>query len=181
MLKYDSGGYTAFTETYGDYFVWGYRLGGDTGVLLSSSRFSSQQVESYGIEATLEVLFVEVSKTWAKDFRTFSADTAMKLLGYDTLSDRNWAAAVTTTAADGGGGGGLAALVETMGGITRDAHNLVERTWEALEAQGLKDGDELTHEQCESLTGNGLAVELVLLPMSALRDVARWTTERDVI
>lgn len=174
MLKYD-GGYTAFTEKYGDYFVWGYRLGGDTGLLLSSSSFSSRQVESYGIEATLEVLDIEVGKkTWARDFRTFSAGKAMRLLGYDTLSDGHWN---VTTAEDGG----MAALVERMDGATRDAHDLWTRAWAALEAQGLEDGDELTHEQCEFLTGSGLAVELVLLPMSALRDVARWTTERDVI
>lgn len=171
-LKYD-GGYAAFTEKYGDYFVWGYRLGGDTGLLLSSSSFSSKKVESYGIEATLEVLFIEVSKKWTKDFRTFSAGKSMRLLGYDTLSDMNWN---VTTAEDG-----IAALVERMDGITLDAHNILERTLKILEAQNLHDGDELTHEQCEFLTGSGLAVELVLLPMSALRDVARWTTEHDVI
>lgn len=172
MLKYD-GGYAAFTEKYGDYFVWGYRLGGDTGLLLSSSSFATKRVESYGIQATLEVLFVEVSKTWTKDFRTFSAGKSMRLLGYDTLSDSNWN---VTTAQDG-----IAALVERMDGITLDAHNILERTLQVLAAQGMKEGDELTHEQCEFLTGSGVAVELVLLPMSALRDVARWTTERDVI
>lgn len=172
MLRYD-GGYAAFTEKYGDYFVWGYRLGGDTGLLLSSSSFSSKTVESYGIKATVEVLFIEVSKTWTKDFHTFSAGKSMRLLGYDTLSDMNWN---VTTAEDG-----IAALVERTDGITLDAHNILERTLKILEAQNMNDGDELTHAQCEFLTGSGLAVELVLLPMSALRDVARWTTEHDVI
>lgn len=45
----------------------------------------------------------------------------------------------------------------------------------------MTDGEDLTHEQCEYLSGRDITVELVLLPMLALRDVARWTSERDVL
>lgn len=172
MLKY-GGGYKAFIEQYGDYFVWGYRLGGDTGLMLSSSSFSSKKVESYGITATVEVLFVEASKTWTKDFHSFSAGRAMRLIGYDTLSDMNWK--LSTEESD------MGALAKQAERIMLDSQNILERVLRVLEAKGMADGDELSHEQCEFLTGSGVAVELVLLPMSSLRDVARWTTEHDVI
>ncbi|KAF2151441.1 hypothetical protein K461DRAFT_295497 [Myriangium duriaei CBS 260.36] len=171
-LKYD-GGYEAFTETYGDYFVWGYRIGGDTGLMLSSSSFSNKKVESYGITATVEVLFVEVSKTWTKDIHSFSAGKSMRLLGYDTLTDQTWN---VTTAENG-----IRALADRAEHIILRSQSVLERTLEALEKQNMADGDEISNEQCDFLTGNGLVVELVLLPMSALRDVARWTTERNVI
>lgn len=172
MLKY-GGGYEAFTEKYGDYFVYGYRLGGDTGLLVSSSSFSNKKVEAYDIKATLEVVMIETSKTWTKNFHTFAAGKSMRLLGYDTLSDRNWN---VTTAEDG-----IGALVEQADIIVLESQNILERTLKLLEAQKIADGDELSHEQCDFLTGNGVAVELVLLPMSSMRDVARWTTEHDVI
>ncbi|KAF3762919.1 hypothetical protein M406DRAFT_357636 [Cryphonectria parasitica EP155] len=173
MLKY-GGGYEAFTEKYGDYFVWGYRLGGDTGLMISSKSFSTKKDESYGITLTVEVLLIEVSETWTKDIHSFSAGKSMRLVGYDTLSDTNWN--VTTTAESG-----ITALVDGTREVILASQNILERTLKELEKQNMADGDDLSHEQCEFLTGSGLAVELVLLPMSALRDVARWTTEKNVI
>lgn len=172
MLKY-GGGYDAFTKIYGDYFVCGYRLGGDTGLLISNSSFSNKKDESYGITATIEVLFVETSKTWTKNIHSFAAGKSMKLLGYDTLSVKDWN---VTTAEDG-----IEILVDRAEGIMLESQNILERTLKLLDELGIADGDHLSHEQCEYLTGNGVAVELVLLSMSAIRDVARWITEHDVI
>ena len=45
----------------------------------------------------------------------------------------------------------------------------------------MTDGDSLSNEQCDYLSNKGVVVELVLLPMSAMKDVARWTTEHDII
>jgi len=173
MLKY-GGGYAAFTEKYGDYFVWGYRIGGDTGVMISSSSFSEKKVESWGIEVKVEVLLVEVSHTWTKDFHSFSAGKSMKVLGYDTLSNRNWN---VKTAEDGS----IKTLVEQTGEIISSSQNIHKRVLKLLEGQGMADGDSLSHEQCDFLSSKGAVVELVLLPMTAMRDVARWTTENDVI
>lgn len=88
-IKY-GGGYEGLCERYGDYYVSGYRLGGDTGILMSASGQRREQVDKYGITATVEVLFVEVSKTWEKDFRTFSSGRQVRLLGYDTLDAKSW-------------------------------------------------------------------------------------------
>ena len=173
MLKY-GGGYKAFTEKYGDYFVWGYRLGGDTGLVISSSAFEKKKVEQYGIKLTVEVLLVEVSHTWTKDFHTFSAGKKMRLLGYDTLSDTNWNVSMEAT-------GDIEKLAKQAEEIVQRSQDLLPRSIQLLESQGMFHGDHLTNEQCDFLTSNGIAAELVLLPMSALRDVARWTTERNII
>lgn len=173
MLKY-GGGYKAFTEKYGDYFVWGYRLGGDTGIMISSSAFEKKKVEKYGIKLTVEVLFVEMSHTWTKDFHTFSAGKKMRLLGYDTLSDTNWNATMEAS-------GDIEKLSDKAAEVILRSQSLLERSIKTLEDHGMFNGDHLTNSQCDLLTGRGIAVELVLLPMSALRDVARWTTERNVI
>lgn len=173
MLKY-GGGYKAFTEKYGDYFVWGYRLGGDTGLMVSSSSFSTKKVESYSIKATVEVLFVEESHTWTKDFHSFDAGKSMKVLGYDTLSNRSWS--VPNPEHDS-----INALLGQTADIVLNSQNVLERVLKLLEEQKMTDGDSLSNEQCDYLTSNGVVVELVLLPMSAMRDVARWTTEHDVI
>jgi hypothetical protein len=172
-LKYGCG-YEAFTEKYGDYFLWGYRIGGDTGVMISSASFSEKKVESWGIEAKAEVLLVEVSHTWTKDFHSFAAGKSMKILGYDTLSNRNWN---VKTAEDGS----INTLLEQTGEIVLNSQNILERVLSFLQEHGMADGDSLSNEQCDFLTSNGAVVELLLLPMTAMRDVARWTTENDVI
>lgn len=173
MLKY-GGGYQAFTEKYGDYFVWGYRLGGDTGLMVSSSSFSTKKVESYGIKATVEVLLAEVSHTWTKDFHAFEAGKSIRVLGYDTLSNRNWS---VTTAEDGS----IDALLRQTEEIILNSQNILERVLKILREQKMTDGDSLSNEQCDYLSNKGVVVELVLLPMSAMKDVARWTTEHDII
>ncbi|KAH7376389.1 hypothetical protein B0T11DRAFT_324292 [Plectosphaerella cucumerina] len=173
MLKY-GGGYKAFTDKYGDYFLWGYRLGGDTGLMLSSSAFEKEVVEQYSIKAALKVLFIEVSHTWAKNFHTFSASKRMRLLGYDTLSDTNWNVTQESPL-------DMQNLSSQAKEVILRSQNLLERSMKLLENQGMHDGDHLSNSQCDFLTNVGMVVELVLLPMSSLRDVARWTTERNVI
>lgn len=172
LLKY-GGGYEAFTQKYGDYFVWGFRLGGDTGLMLSSSSFLTESVDSYSIKATLEVLFIEASTTWTKDLRSFDAGKAMKLVGYDTLGDKNWNIATSN--------GDLVELSTEAEKAILQSQNIHERTLQLLKERGMVHGHELTHEQCDFLSSEGVVVEIVLLPMAAVRDVSRWTTERDVI
>jgi hypothetical protein len=94
MIKH-GGGYAKFCERYGDYYLAGYRIGGETGILLSTLSFSSRTDETYGVKATLKVLFVEASKTWTKDFHESSLGQLVKLLGYDTLQGQNWNSSTT--------------------------------------------------------------------------------------
>lgn len=171
-IKY-GGGYKAFCEKYGDYYLAGYRIGGDTGLLISSSSFRTKKVETYGVTVTVEVLFIEASKTWTKDFYDFSAGRSLKLLGYDTVDGVNWK---STTE-----GSGVDAVRSDALSIMKNAQCILNRVEDTLDRLGLKDQQDLTTAQCDALTQAGVVVELILLPISSIRDVVRWRIENDVI
>ena len=156
---------------------------------LKSSRSFQEEVDTYGVTATVEVLFAECSETWTKDFETFRSGRSLKLLGFDTLDGKNWKNAsaaeddvkmleswlegIPTTNAD--------PLRSNAEEIIIRSQCLKERVGEVLEAHGYSDGDALSFDQCENLVKAGVVVELLLLPLSRLRDVARWGTERNII
>lgn len=185
-------------ERYGDYYLAGYRLGGDTGILMSASGHSKEVIEQYKVKATVTVLFISASKTWEKDFRTFSAGRQVKLLGYDTIDSMTWkrqtaagddvkevrkqrllkeaiAWEAFNPQADGD------TLRADADAIMIRSENLLERVIGILERHGYKNGESLTFVQCEQLVKEGIVVELLLEPMSRLRDVVRWRTETNII
>ena len=171
-IKY-GGGYAAFCERYGDYYLAGYRIGGETGLLISSSSFRTKKVEKFGVTVTLEVLFVPVSKTWTKDFEEFGAGRSLKLLGYDTLDGINW-----SRKSEGSGVDTLRSDTLTIIERSQCIFNRVEETLDRFE---LRDGQDLTGANCDALIQAGVVVELILLPMASIRDVAQWSIERDII
>lgn len=172
MIKYGDG-YPAFCHRYGDYYLAGYRVGGETGILISASSFSSKKVETFGIKVTLEVLIFEASKTWTKDFHEFNSGSSLKLLGYDTLEGVNWNSSVT--------GAGVDSLkLQTLSLVSR-SQSILNRVEAALDGLEMSDRGQLTNEQCDRLIEAGLVVELLLQPMHSLRDVKRWTIEKDII
>jgi hypothetical protein len=87
-IKY-GGGYEALCERYGDYYLSSYRLGGDTGILMSAAGHTREQIDKYGITATVTVLMLSGSEHWEKDFKSFVADRRTQLLGYDTIDERH--------------------------------------------------------------------------------------------
>ncbi|CAI7678896.1 unnamed protein product [Penicillium pancosmium] len=165
-IKY-GGGYEGLCQRYGDYYLSGYRLGGDTGILMSASGHSRTKIEKYGITATLTV----------------------SLLGYDTLENKNWknfsAAGDDVKEMEAWASGGSAMDADSLradtDAIMTRSENLLERVGEVLEKHGYRNGQSLTFAQCEGLVQEGIVVELLLQPMSRLRDVIRWMNERDII
>lgn len=172
MIKYGDG-YPAFCHRYGDYYLSGYRVGGETGILISASSFSSKKVETFGIKVTLEVLFFEASKTWTKKFHEFDSSRSLKLLGYDTLEGVNWNSSTS--------GGGVNCLRSQTLSLVSRSQSILDRVEAALDGLEMSDRTQLTNEQCDRLTEAGLVVELLLQPMYSLRDVKRWTIENDII
>ena len=172
-------GFEGFCRRYGDYHVAGYRLGADTGMLLSSSASSHKEVDKYSITAKAKVLGLGPSKTWENNFQQFRQGRSIKLLGYDTLEGLNW------ENADSGGDadrelnnwlqgkkpiidpGTLKADAEA---IIQRSESLLERVNGVLEKHNVKNGGYLTFNQCEALCKAGVVVELLLLPMARLRD-----------
>ncbi|KAG9960506.1 hypothetical protein KCU61_g6435, partial [Aureobasidium melanogenum] len=129
MLKH-GGGYSKFCERYGDYYLAGYRIGGETGIFFSATSFASRTDESYGVTATLEVLFFEASKTWTKDFHEFSSGQSVKLLGYDTLRGQNWN--VSTT------GDGVQVFKEQTVQVLERSQSILDRVVATMHDHGLR-------------------------------------------
>ncbi|KAI3317650.1 hypothetical protein HD806DRAFT_550288 [Xylariaceae sp. AK1471] len=202
-IKY-GGGYEGLCERYGDYYVAGYRLGGDTGILMSASGHSRERIDKYGITATVEVLFISASKHWEKDFRTFSAGRQVRLLGYDTLDAKTWsrfraagddvkemeawAKTVPQKTAEDveedllrGEDTGEDSLRADTNAIMIRSESLLERVYEVLDKHGYRNGESLTFVQCEELLTEGIVVELLLEPMKRLRDVIQWRAEKNII
>ncbi|KAI8633211.1 hypothetical protein F5Y19DRAFT_471477 [Xylariaceae sp. FL1651] len=204
-IKY-GGGYEGLCERYGDYYLAGYRLGGDTGILMSASGHSREQIDKYGITATVEVLFISASKHWEKDFRAFSAGRQVRLLGYDTLDAKNWnrfraagddvkdmetwAKTLPPKRPNGdedegdllrGDNTGEDSLRGDTNAIILRSESLLERVYEVLGRHGYKNGESLTFVQCEELLAEGIVVELLLEPMRRLRDVVQWRLEKNII
>ena len=137
----------------------------------------------------VEVLFIEASKSWAKDFESFTSGKSLKLIGFDNLKGLNWKrySAVddqVETMKDWAGGiapSSLQSLVADVDAIILRSHGLREKIGLMLEAHGAKDGESLTFKQCEGWVKANVVVELLLQPMSRLRDVVTWRNENDII
>ncbi|KAJ5150901.1 uncharacterized protein N7482_010153 [Penicillium canariense] len=187
-IKY-GGGFEGLCQRYGDYYLAGYRLGGDTGILMSASGQSRTEIEKYGITATVTVLLISASEHWEKEFQSFRSGRQVRLLGYDTLDNKHWqnfsAAGDDIKEVDAWACGGSAVdsnslLADTNAIMTR-SENILERVSEVLERHGYRNGESLTYVQCEELVQEGIVVELLLQPMSRLRDVILWRNERNII
>lgn len=203
-IKY-GGGYEGLCERYGDYYLAGYRLGGDTGILMSASGHSKERIDKYGITATVEVLFISASKHWEKEFRSFSAGRQVRLLGYDTLDAKTWnrfraagddvkemeawAKMVPPKKAEdteedplrGEENAGEDSLRAATDAIMIRSESALEWVYEVLDKHGYRNGESLTFVQCEELLAEGVVVELLLEPMKRLRDVIQWRAEKDII
>ena len=173
-IKYE-GGITAFHERYGDYYVAGYRLGGDTGLLLSGSDSARTDLEQFGLTLKVRVLFVDTSTTYTKDSVSSSHASALSLTGYDTLDNQHCSLLK-------GQQGNSAEEVQQRGAeIMRKSQMLDARIQAKLDELNVMDGKVLSFEDCDRLTKAGLVVELVLLPVTSLRQVMLWLQEDNII
>jgi hypothetical protein len=187
-IKY-GGGYEALCEKYGDYYLSGYRLGGDTGILMSAAGHTREQTDSYGITATVTVLMISGSKHWEKDFKSFVAGRRTQLLGYDTIDGKTWkrssAAGIDKAEMQAWGGYdpnvGNDSLRADADAILTRSENTLERILHILKKHGYSNGASLTFSQCEELVTEGIVVELLLEPLWRLRDVVQWRLEDNII
>ncbi|KLU89846.1 hypothetical protein MAPG_08815 [Magnaporthiopsis poae ATCC 64411] len=159
------GGIAAMEEQYGDYYVAAYQLGGDSGMLISSSSHREAQKEVYGVTVKTEALFWEESVHTEMQFETFSSGCALTLYGYDTLDRKTWEQRAQ------GAGQAAADLYRTSQDVAGRTQFLGARLDRVVKEMDLKDGDMLSLEQCDELTRRGVVVEVVLRPVRMLREV----------
>jgi hypothetical protein len=187
-IKYGEG-FESLCKKYGDYYLAGYRIGGDTGILMSASGHTREQIDEYGITASLTILMISASKHWENDFKTLVAGRQTQLLGYDTLDGMTWkrssAAGSDVAEMQAWECYDPAADVDTLradaDAIMTRSENSFERILQILETHGYKNGANLTLVQCDELVAEGIVVELLLAPLWRLRDVIRWRLETDII
>ena len=174
-LKYD-GGLPAFKARYGDYYVAGYRLGGDTALMISGSSAAKKELEKFSITVKVEVLFFEASTTHSEYRASATASSSLRMVGYDTLEHRTWKAADVE-----GKSAGAASFRAQAAEVMVRSQSLDIRVMEKLNELGFQDEEHLSKEDCDELTKSGLVAELVLLPVSTLREVIEWVIEDDII
>lgn len=174
VIKYD-GGIEALTERFGDYYVGGYALGGDTGALVSAASVDSQFYKRLKIILKIQILFITIRTTLVDELQRsqFSLQSE-SLSGYDSLSNTY----VLATSRRGSRPEDVLSAAENLANL---AQNLASRVDEKMVHTGLDKNGPLTLEDCERLFASGLVVELLLFPVALIRDVLVWRTNTNII
>ena len=143
--------------------------------MLSGSNAAKREIEKLGITVRVQILFITASITHTKEFETASAQSSLRLLGYDTLDHQNWNMSMKDI------GAAASDLRNQASQIVLRSQALDIRVAEKLDGLGICDGDQLNVADCNRLTESGLVAELVLLPVSGLRQVVEWIIQDDII
>ncbi|KAL9933593.1 hypothetical protein V8E36_007769 [Tilletia maclaganii] len=205
ILKYN-GRIEAFEQKYGDYYVFGYNLGADNSMMVSTNSQSMSLNERKTLRVKVETFFFDINFTQHFDSAEASASASLRVSGYDTLAHSNmdreqkWAMSSTTEFAKVQAemadmrnlGAMLPSRVEQKSaelGLLIGTKGAVE---DRLKADLAKKNNTpyaplaslekaITPELCDKLIKSCLVVELVLMPVRSLRQVRYWMTEDDII
>ncbi|KAK0543045.1 hypothetical protein OC846_006545 [Tilletia horrida] len=206
ILKYD-GGIEAFERKYGDYYVFGYNLGADNSMMVSTNSKSMSLNERKTLTVKVETFFFDINFTEHFDSAEASASASLRCTGYDSLEgsvmdrEQSWSASSTPEFAR------MQAEMQRMRLLGANLPSRVERRTADL---GLLLGPdsivksrlstdvlnksnntpyaplgtlerEVDQDTCDRLIKSGLVVELVLMPVRTLRQVRYWISEDDII
>ncbi|KAJ9660736.1 hypothetical protein H2201_006815 [Coniosporium apollinis] len=163
----ETGGLAAFQETYGDYYVAGVNIGADSGVLVSQSLDTSLKTESYSVTVSVKVIFFTVSHTWTHDEREDLRDFKFTVTGFSTLQDTH----VELSSVEGASTFTMREAALRFAKINNSLDVIVDR---ALEKYGLTGSRVIDLGTFGEICASGLAVELVVLPYTSLRQVASF-------
>lgn len=174
IIKYE-GGIEALHERFGDYYVSGFALGGDTVAMASAQSEDSSFYRKLKILLQVQFLIVTFYSTVTDESEASSfTDHQESLTGYDSLSKKFVLASARNEQMP------REALADAKD-LARLAHSLGSRVDEKMVEARLFENEPLTEEVCERLFRSGLVVELILLPVAQLRDVLMWRTNTDII
>jgi hypothetical protein len=173
-VKYD-GGLSAFEERYGDYYVAGYRLGGDTGVLVGTSKLDTLNEESLSITVKVETFFGSAEDTTSEYSREAFSSVRMDLIGYDTLTHQS------IIKSSAGEQGPTSEIVGEARSLLQMGHDLSSRIEREIKKYGLENGVPVNAGVCDQLTKGCLVVELILLPVRTWREIVAWSNNTVVI
>ena len=165
----------ALTERFGDYYVGGYALGGDTGALASAASADSQFYKRLKIVLKIQILFIKIYATLADETQSFhSALQSETFNGFDSLSN-------TYVSASAKQGSRPEDALAAAGKLANLAQTLNDRVSEKIVQTGLYENEQLSDETCERVFKSGLVAEILLFPVAQLRDVLVWRNNTDII
>jgi hypothetical protein len=172
-IKY-GGGLAEFERRYGDYYVAGYRLGGDTGVLVGTTGDFSSTTETLSVEVTVQVLFWSDTYSTSTTTHSESHSATVTVLGYDTLTNLHVSKMTKLGVFNVDVGQDAQSLIHM-------AQSLPTRVDQKMAEVNLPENEPLSYEICDRLTKAGLVAELVLLPVGTMREVLVWATNDNII
>ena len=163
-----------FRKLYGDYYVAGYVLGGESAAMLSQSSDSSSTVEKLSLTVSVHALFWDASHT--EEHVSMQADqhAEWNVVGFDTLTG-------TMESLSSGKGGTLKTVRETCLKFAALGKSLPNRVEKKIQDCGLIEGQPVSWEHCEKSCMEGLVVELIVMPWVTSREFMVWSTSTDII
>lgn len=154
------GGEDAFRALYGDYFISGFTLGGDSGAFMSVDDVTKQSTDTATLKATVKVVFFK-PKTYTTSTTKTHIDHSLKvtLSGYDTMEGFNFRDPKTS----------LDSVQQKILKMVDLADDLEARVMQKLKVLGIASNRELTLSECTHLCDSGIVVGIILIPFRLLR------------
>ncbi|TFA99562.1 hypothetical protein CCMA1212_008577 [Trichoderma ghanense] len=162
-------GIDAFHATYGDFYVGGYRIGGDASVLFSTDASSRSEAETKRVNIDVESWFDDYHEQWVTTSSSTQRSTVVRVSAYSTVEQALISEAVQMGTPE------FQAALEKGRGIYQRARGLDDSVTKILREIGVGKGRLVTREQCAQLCGRAVVVELLLVPVECLRQVRYWT------
>lgn len=147
-----------FRSQFGDYYVAGMILGGDSGTFLSVDEDQISTTDTTSVKVTVKVLFWSKSATKTHVSTHSTEKIAVNLLGYDTLDHLNLHKTQIPA-------GNAVADICQYNGL---AENLETRVVERMRKLGIIEGKRIPMDHCRDICEAGLVVQLLMMPYRTL-------------
>ncbi|KAH0494693.1 hypothetical protein TgHK011_008284 [Trichoderma gracile] len=162
-------GIQGFHTIYGDFYVGGYRIGGDASVLFSTDASSRSETETKRVKIDVESWFGDYHEQSAMSSSRTERSRVVRVSAYSTIEQ-----VLISEAVQMGTPEFQAATVQGRG-IYQRARGLDDTVARILKDIGVSKGRLVTREQCAQLCSRAIVVELLLVPVECLRQVRYWT------
>ncbi|KAJ4855454.1 uncharacterized protein T069G_11012 [Trichoderma breve] len=161
-------GIDAFSAIYGDFYVGGYRIGGDTSVLFSTDASSRSESETKRVNIDVETWLGDYHEEWSTSSSSTEHSTLVHVSAYSTIEQALISQAVQMGTPE------FRAATEKGRAISQRARGLEDSVAKILKEVGVREGRLVTREQCAQLCRRAVVVELLLVPVECLRQIRYW-------
>lgn len=159
-----------FKRRFGDYYVAGLRLGGDSSVLVSVDEASKSSVETLKVKVNIRILFWTATIEHSHEERTASESLSFQFAAFDSLTQTH------ETSDSGQPFQQVKGLVQVY---TDLGNTLNQRITDLRGKLGLEKDKILQLSDLESICQSGLVAEVILQPYIFQRDFVAQSKRRD--